>query len=480
MTYLLTLRHGFSTVQLAALVACSIGLVACGQGDERPASDRLEPLDHAGPPPDGCDAPEASMLGLDEETVFGESGLDMLAAVLPAGATIPFFWVGYDGLDGPVSYLPGVSETELRLSLEPREGAMVRQSVAPLTESLCEPSRVEIPVRVALETLDGALAETFEADVSFEQRDVASLGVELAPEAIRGSLALEPTGALAAGWQLIELGIQLSLWRGGTSGAITPSFVKAGPATPPLRTGPEAVARASEGLGDGPGIPLHWSSLAVWPRRERCAEGPAIDADERRFGWSPRDAVAALAERAALAIVTEAGRTPVRASFVEPSGLVCMGPGDDNGHSSFTVPGWVRADASASGSPLENVELNGTFRVSAKSAVDGSGISEIIWQRSMPDFTSIVENRESFASSTSLVVDAPDHHQLFWWTLTAEQYRVAPGDPWLGDGELVVLGADGFTETSVRTGAPQGQTPPPAMTFQTLEGDELLRARITP
>lgn len=469
----------------AAAAGCWLGVAGCGgEQDERRVPDGVE---EPGPPPaplDDCVSTQSSTLRLSEPTAFGESGLDMLGAVLPADATIPFFWVGYDDLDAPVSYLPGVSETSLRISIEPREGAVVRQSFTPPTGIPCEPSHVDIPVRVAVETVDGALAEAFDTDVVFERRDVASLGVELEPDAIRGGLALEPTGALAGGWQLRKLVISMSLWRGGTSGAVTPSFAKPAPtpeaATPPLRTGPERSERFREGLADGPGIPLHWSSLAVWPRRERCAEGPAVDADERSLGWSPLDAWAALGERSTLSIVTGADATPVHVAFEKPSGLVCIGQGTGDGQRSFVVPGRMTADGATSASPLEHLDLSSNFRVSAEAALDGGGITEIVWQRSAPDVTSVAESREAFATSTGLALDAADHYQLFWWTWIAEQYRTTPSEPWLGSGELVVYGADGFREFSVGTGAFEGETAPPPATFQTLEGDALMSGTVAP
>lgn len=439
------------------------------------------------PPPDpwdDCVPTELSTLEASEQTAFGESGLDMLGAVLPADTMIPFFWVGYDDLDAAVGYFPGVSETRLQLSIGLREGAVVRQSFAPPTGTPCEASRVEVPVHVAVDTADGALAEVFDADVSFEQRDVASLSVELAPDALRGSLALEPTGALAAGWQLQKLVIHVSLWRGGTSGELTPRFVEPAPtpetAAPPLRTGPEASARSREGLGDGPGIPLHWGSLAVWPRRERCAQGPAIGVDERRFGWSPRDALAALAARATFSLGTEAGDTPVRAELEEPQGLLCIGPGAGAGQMSFIAPGRLTADGAAPGSPLEGIDLRSAFQLSVEPADDGSGISEIVWQRWAPDVTSIAENREAFAASTGLALEAADHYQLFWWTSSIEQSRGAPSAAWQGSGEVVVYGADGFSEISVGSGAFEGETAAPPMTFRTLEGDALLHASVRP
>jgi hypothetical protein len=471
------------TMQLCALGGCLLAAPGCGEEDEqrRPPLDWVE---RPGLPPHDCTPAQSSTLTLSEQTTFGENALDMLGAVLPAGDMIPFFWVGYDDLDAPVSYSPGVSETLLRLSIAPREDAVVQQSITPPTDDPCEKSHIEFPVHVALETADGALAETFDSDVSFEQRDVASLYVELRPDAIRGGLALEPTGALAAGWQLRKLGIGVSLWRGGTSGAVDPSFVKPAPtpetATPPLRTGPQASERSREGLAEGPGIPLHWSSLAVWPRRERCAEGLAVDADERRFGWSPRDALAALAERASLSLVTEAGATPVRATFEEPPGLVCMAEGAGEGQMGFSVPGRLAAESATAGSPLEQLALSSSFRVSAKSAVDDSGITDLNWERWVPDVTTIAENREAFAASTGLALDAADHYQLFWWTSSAEQHRTAPSDPWQGSGEVLVFGADGFREISVGTGAFEGETPPPPMTFRTLEGDTLLHASFAP
>jgi hypothetical protein len=477
-----------STVQQVAVAGCWLGCLACGASDdEQPLSSvpiRKAPV----PVPsisDECAPGQSSTLGLSEQTVFGESGLEMLGAVLPGEVMIPFFWVGYDDLDAPVSYSPGVSETLVRLTIWAREDATVQQRLAPASEYACELSRIEIPVHVAVETGDGALDEAFDADVSFEQRDVATLAVELVPDAIRGSLALEPTGALAAGWQLQQLQIGMSLWRGGSSGAVAPSFVKpaATPetATPPLRTGPEASARSREGLGDGPGIPQHWGSLAVWPRRERCADGPAVDAHERQFGWSPRDAVAALAERATLSLVTEAGEaTPVRATFEPPSGLVCLGQGAGERQMSFTVPGRLTAEGAAPGTPLEHLALSSTFSVSAESALDGSGISEMTWSRWTPDVTALAESRDDFAASTGLDPDAAEHYQLFWWTATGEQYRTTASEPWRGSGEVVLFGADGFQEISVGTGAFAGQAAAPPMTFRTLDGDILLHATFEP
>jgi hypothetical protein len=476
----------FCTLQLVAATGCMLGPLGCaGDSGENP---RLgTPIDH-GPGPNvsaiDCVPARSSTLDLTEQTTFGESGLDMLGSVLTGSTMIPFFWVGYDDLDAPVSYAPGAGETLLRLSLWPREDAVVRQNLAAPTGAPCEPSRIDIPVHVAVETADGALSETFDADLSFEHRDVARLSVELEPDAIRGDLELMPTGALAAGWQLHTLSIDVSLWRGGTSGAVTPRFIKpaATPeaATPPLRTGPDASARSREGLGDGPGIPSHWTSLGVWPRRERCVDGPAVDADERRFGWSPREAVAALTERPTYVAVTDRGGAPVRATFDAPSGLICLGQGIGDGQLSFTVPGRLSADGAATDSRLERLDLNDTFRVSAESAPDGSGITEIVWHRWAPDVTATAESRDAFASSTGLFLDAADHHQLLWWTLTAEQYRAASSEPWQGTGELVVFGADRAREISIGTGAFEGDSVPPPMTFEVLEGDELVRATLEP
>ena len=156
-------------MQLTMAAACS-ALAGCGASEEapfRPSDDlTIAPIDHAGPPVIPCAAVEVTTLDLNDATVFGESSADMLGTVLPGTTRIPFFWVGYDDLDAPVSHSPGAGETQLVLTIWPREAAVVTQhTVAEPAdgEAACEESRVEIPVHAAVETDDGFLSEQFDA-----------------------------------------------------------------------------------------------------------------------------------------------------------------------------------------------------------------------------------------------------------------------------------------------------------------------------
>jgi hypothetical protein len=289
---------------------------------------------------------------------------------------------------------------------------------------------VTIPVHAELSTSDGELAASFAAPLEFRAGAVASLYSELSADSLSPGVTFDGLGEDASNWKLLGFVVSMQLWPGGSQGSISPRFSRLAPG--PL---PNAIAPGSDpGSIPMPAVPAHWSSIAVWPRRETCAgDDRAYAATDRIVGSSVADAVAAFNARAERRLEMSDGSARVRFTLDAPSGLVCASVADSR--LKFRVPGHLDSAGSNGSSQLSRLASSNNYYLTAGANLDGTTFDLLRWTG-----VGVDQARADFIVATGLGADFPPEYEQFWWTWYGSDTRDTATGAWSSRGELAVNG----------------------------------------
>jgi hypothetical protein len=386
-----------------------------------------------GLPPSPCTT-EQTDLGAEDATAFGASAVELLARVAPT-ATSPFFWVPYDALDVG-GFAPGPGQTSLTLQIALRAGESVQQLIStPLPNTsveACPPTTVTVPVHVELSTADGALAASFDAPLAFGAAGAASLLSDVGTESLTGGLSFNQVGEGASDWEFLGLTLNLQLWPGGSRGNILPKLSRRGPPQPPPNSSLPMNGPSDHFAVPVAAVPDHWSSIAVWPRRETCTSvGSAFAATDPIIGSSVVDAVAAFNARAARTLEASDGQVPVRFTLDAPSGLVCADV--TRSGLKFRVPGHLDAVSSEASSALGQLAIRANYDLIAQTNLDGTAFDLLRWTG-----VGVGEARAELIANTGLGADFPAEYEQFWWTWYGTDTRDPATSAWSTQGKLSV------------------------------------------
>jgi hypothetical protein len=218
------------TLMVLALVA------GCGGGQTGDLSGQNEKKGGSNANGNGCEdqlreisLDDASALGFDAQSVlsFAEQGYQTELA-----------WQVVDR----VEYSPSAGQSALTLSLSSLNEAWLVHSVpaastndvqgGALVGVICPPDRLRIAVHAALQSADGALAESFNGSLEARSSSVATLRHGLDPKSISGSFAIEhvtpPEGLGPASASVDNLGLDAVLTPGGMAGTLSGQLVTIG------------------------------------------------------------------------------------------------------------------------------------------------------------------------------------------------------------------------------------------------------------
>lgn len=447
-------------------------------GDVSP--DKGEPPVPAPPgiPSEPCDGEELQ-IELSAETPFGASPRELVER-LGANGDSPLFWVAYDQI-ADVTFSPAPGETSLALALAARDRATLTTWQPTQQNANCPAPSLRVPIRVSVRTSDGALDESAESELVFSSASLAYLSnAEFPASSLRGSFAFEDLGDPAEGYAPGSLLLEASFWPGGSRGSIAPLFAETGPVHPPqVLANPVNIAPGSPIAM--PSVPDHWSSVAVWPRRERCAgDGRgrvyAFAPDDALIGSSMRDVVNALDARGPWLLALGNDTARLRFDADAPEGLRCAALND--GTLSFEVSATLRSDADPLPA-LAAFSATSVYEITAKAGLDGT-LAELRWERrDLYDD----ESRSAFESATGLELDAADDYQQIWWSWHGLEQR--EGDAWAARGGLVVssLNREQAAEVAriqAQGGPGVGFTFDESTQFPVMPGDALIDAAIVP
>lgn len=432
---------------LALLCIGAFGLgCAAERGGKTSSDDRPYPVD-AAPGIDRC-AVEPQQLALTDTTQFGVDSATLLSDVLPLG-TQPLFWVGYNVF--PASYTPGESTSSVSFEISARDEEPVLQVSVP-QGCFISTASVSVPVHVALNSADGALAEEFDSRLMFGSRNTARLGAFIPARDLAGQFAFT-SGIDRELWDFKGLSLGTEVWPGGSRGHVAPEIFQRG-----SDVEPEPEARARTGYVDSltPSIPSDWDLLAVWPRREACL-GHVYDAQDRLAGWSLDQAAQEFSSRGAGRLLTADGSsTPIEFTLEPLAGLICAE--EDllySPEARFRVRGRLKAQPGGTGSALDQLDANQTFQLTAHDAGDDQGIDAFQWDR-IRSFIPTGETRQDFVLETHLEPATTDLDQLFLWSWQGKSTRDGAGG-WSTTGKFLVQ-----TAHEAEAKICQGQQQPPS------------------
>jgi hypothetical protein len=471
---------------LSSAIGCDPGPGAPPPGGGQSGDDGgghdldMDPPIEPGIPENPCES-ETLTLGANDATVFG-ANVPELIEHLELGSDTPLFWVAFDAV-APTTFEPGPGQTSLALAITLRAGESAEQvTLTPkVAGAVCAPDFVSVPVQVALTTADGALDERFDGTLAFSNANVARLTGRLPANELAGTFSFGPIGAPSQGWQMQALDLDVDLWPGGSRGSLSPLLTQLGPPSPP--SAPTAPASAiPSAAAAAPLVPDHWSSVAVWPRREVCNDGRGgvpVDASDRVIGVSPLDTIEALVREEPWVLASDDGTAPVRVTLTAPSGVLCV---STNGAAlEFDVPATLRAEGATAGSALENLDASTILRVGGRAAADGSGLVELRWARRDVVFE---QTRDAFEATTGVLLDAPEEYRDIWWSWHGLETRAGSEAPWDVRATFTVssLNAQQAADIAriVALGGPGAGIGLDAEGFPILPGDSLLDAELSP
>ncbi|HVZ35078.1 MAG TPA: hypothetical protein VG963_21780 [Polyangiaceae bacterium] len=271
------MRPGFTRTNLICLaLALADGCTGTDTGNP------IEKGDNGGGTETGgayCRAASTQTVALDAVTDLSFSANDVLAYAggahqetitwLPASLT---------------SYGPESGAQSLSLSLVPAGNRARYVHYVPDTGGLdigtnCRDA-LEVDMEVTLQSGQGALDEHFQAILSANSRELATLYHVLDPNKLGGSFAATPTQP--NGFALTQLAVGMSFTRYGLSGSLQPTFERH-----------EGGSGSDGSVSSAPSSPL-----ATWGLPPCEDGGIAVPSDASVAGFSARDALALLAEHA--------------------------------------------------------------------------------------------------------------------------------------------------------------------------------------
>lgn len=469
------------TTSLLILAGCG-GETPGGQsgddGDLSPDKDQ-PPITPPGLPQQPCE-PEELEVELAAQTPFGASPLELVER-LGVNDESPLFWVAYDQIPD-VTFSPAPGETSLSLGLVAR-GTATLTTWRPVQENAnCSAPNLRVPVTVTVRTSDGALDESTETDLDFTSASTAHLGAQIENGRLQGSFSFETLGDPAQGLVPYSLVLEADLWPGGSRGSLTPQFTQTGPAQPPP---PPALANPTLAAAGSPiptpSVPDHWSSVAVWPRRERCPIGGsshiyAFAADEPLIGSSMRDIVAELDAQGPWTLSLGDDTANVSFDVEAPDALRCASIYE--GELAFEVHATLRTEGDDA-PELASLAVTNVYEIVAHTQLDGT-LGELRWERRDLYHD---ESRSAFESATGFALDADDEYEQIWWSWHGLEQR--DGDTWTARGGLVVSSlnaeeAAAIANIEAQGGPGVGFSFDETTKFPVMPGDALIDAEIVP
>jgi hypothetical protein len=425
-----------------------------------------------------CDATDDE-LPLEAASAFGGNALELLAALAPE-QSLPLLWAQVDAPAG-TAFTPSAAQTTLQLGFSARAGASAQQRLwqPRSAEAVCPDDTLRVPVSVSLRSSDGAFAEQLDSELEFTSGSSARLRAQL-PATLSGSFSFDQIGTPGEVWQLNGFVLALDLWPGGSRGEITPDFsrVQTGPATPPSEPSVAPMLTSPGAAPPTPTLPSRSSAIAVWPRREICANaggGTAASATDKVIGWSVVDVVNDLNSRPDWTLASAGQTTPVQFTLTPPTGLLCLNI--DGRTLRFDAVARLRAGA-APGSALEHLDATSTFELTVRSTRDGAGLESVHWVRRDMVYA---QARSAFEAATGLSLTAPAEYRQIWWSWHGTATHGQASAAWSGRAELVVSSPNAaqtaeFERVQAQGGPGPGVAYGGGDTFPILPGDSLIDA----
>jgi len=187
------------TVMALALLAGCGG----GQTGDLSGENGNQHGNNTGSGTDGCDD-QLSEIALDDSSALGFDP----QAVLAFAAKSFQADLAWQALD-TVEYSPSASQSQITLTLSSRNQAWLVHSVPAKSSNepggtlgigvVCPPDRLRVAVHAALDSADGALAESFDTTLDASSSYVATLSRAIVPGQVAGSFAITKVTPPAAG-----------------------------------------------------------------------------------------------------------------------------------------------------------------------------------------------------------------------------------------------------------------------------------------
>lgn len=427
--------HRLTALSLPLLVAGCFGGQSGDDGDFRgpqpPVDSPVGGVDDPAlpeAPPDGC-ADETTALEWDELTAFGKPARELVAGIAPPDE--PFFWVDYDSgnLEANHSLLEQNSTLHLEIDVrdeaseaEPAVTQIVRKPVEG-NEGMCDVTVVRVPVWVTLTTADNGLrVNEIAGYLDFYGPEVAQLHARFSPTQMSGSLNLSlVTDTEPDVWQLSGFKLFADVWRGGSSGMLSPEFTRAGPAPGTAIGGmasPPPLAEPVSGNAYEIVVPERWEAVGVWPRLEQCVPGVVRHVNDPVVGVSVADVQTVLNAAAPFPLEITADRT--ESGFEDATArlttdgreLVCVEVSRAR-ELRFTVPASVVITTPNDGWMEAALRLSVVASVSPSSP---SQLDAIHFERRFEDVPLALSRSEFEQQLGPSLTTVPSEYQKFWWT----------------------------------------------------------------
>lgn len=234
---------------------------------------------------------------------------------------------------GDAPALPAPDEPQAGEPSEPRPPDVATTGAADSNalEHQCPPS-LDIEVVVRVQSSDGALDEEFTTELRALSPSVASFSHQLGRADFDGSLELSTSAGEIAGYQIDTTFVEY-----GITGRLDALATAAG-----LESVTPGDAGTAENDGRSEAIPMYGAqySVAVWPDADDCAEAPyggqaqgIVVGPETQLRYHELDeALDAFSEVGTLPLTWRDQQTTQLTVDVQPQGVACVMPSDDNEH----------------------------------------------------------------------------------------------------------------------------------------------------
>jgi hypothetical protein len=428
--------HRLTALSLPLLVAGCFGGQSGDDGDFRgpqppgPVDGPVGGVDGLPLPeaPDGCED-DTTELEFDELTAFGKPALELVTGIAPPDA--PFFWVDYDSGNLEANHSLPTRNSTLHLEFEVREEssdaepAVTQIARKPVegNNRTCDVTVVRVPVWVTMTTADSGLRVNEVAGyLDFYGPEVAQLHARFSPLQMNGSLNLSLVAKNEPDvWELSGFTLIADVWRGGSSGILSPEFTRAGPAPGTASGGmasPPPPAEPVSGHAYEIVVPERWEAVGVWPRLEQCLPGVVRHVNDPVLGLSVADVQTVLNAAAPFALEvsadqTNSGTQDATARLTTDSmDLVCVEVSGAR-ELKFTVPGSLVI--STPDATLTEAELQLSV-VASVSPSSPSQLDAIHFERRFEDVPLALSRSEFEQQLGPSLTTVPDEYQKFWWT----------------------------------------------------------------
>lgn len=437
---------------LTAVSTCVLGLVmGCGsfnifggqsgddgdfKGDD-PGGPTVEgPGGIPRPENPGCDVEEVNVEP-DEPTSLGLTPAELIASIDPPEA--PFHWLDFESSNLSVSQSQGTGTSTLDLDLSLRTDPAELGDDEALIELLptadsggvdCG-SYVSVPVWVTVRTADGALNARVKGSVMSYGAHIADLYARFRPAQVGGSLSVgEPKSTDdSVTWSLNAFVLNATLWEGGSAGSFMPEFIAkaddvamggstpaSSPTSPPPLSMPSSATPVPVALEQR-------EAFGLWPRREECVPGFALDMNDAFMGRSLHDMFATLDAHSSYPLRIETNLTETTPETFDvmlttevPSGVVCANVTLQLGTMSLDVAGHLSAATSAPDALALDTDLQLAITAHVDLADPDAPFTRIDFERKIED-VAVPSARDAFQSQVGIdLTAAPAEYTQIWWT----------------------------------------------------------------